>query len=173
MSQPDTPHPALADAKGWPALPVWVVRRGHRITFAALAPHRRAREAAALLPCDSATLTLLGQIATRESRARLFLTHLDPEHPHNEQVVLCPRGTPGAVRIRGSVAAVADTLLDRTRDAIRRMTGLLRQAGRYDGAVVWHTMSGALLLAGRDARRRHDSVHTTSGGLPTLGKHSG
>lgn len=81
----------------------------------------------------------------------------------------CLRGTAGAVRVPGSVAAIAETLGARARAAVLRGAQLHRQAGRAGEAETWSAAARTTLLARRGATRGR-SVHTVSGGLPTLGR---
>ncbi|MFC7912520.1 hypothetical protein [Streptomyces sp. NPDC057386] len=161
-------HPALSPGATWPTLRMWVRREDEHAVLVALAPARGARPEEVLLPCDAALLILLGRIALGSSRAGLYAAHLDEEDP-DRRLVLCARGAPGAVRVRGAVSSVADTLYGRTRAAMLAAGALRRASGRDDEAAHWGTLARQLLLAKRSARRGR-SVRAVSGGLPTLGR---
>ncbi|MBV9025593.1 MAG: hypothetical protein JO362_17780 [Streptomycetaceae bacterium] len=162
-------HPALEPGVHWPTLPVWIRWKGERIDLISLAPARGAQTEHALLPYDAELLTQLGRIALGGSRTSLYAARLT-EDGADRRLVLCPRGSAGAVRIRGAVSSVADTLYGKTRAAILTAGQLRRALGHQDEAKQWSALARQLLMAKRSARRGR-SVRTVSGGLPTLGKH--
>ncbi|MBP5935370.1 hypothetical protein [Streptomyces acidiscabies] len=164
-------HPALSPGAAWPTLRMWVRREDEHAVLVSLAPAPEARPEEVLLPCDAALLTLLGSIALGSSRAGLYAARLDEQDPAR-RLVLCARGVPGALRVRGATSAVADTLYGRTRSAMLTAGHLLRASGQRDEAAHWGTLARGLMLAKRSARRgrRGRSVRAVSGGLPTLGK---
>jgi hypothetical protein len=134
-----------------------------------LAPTRGAQPEQALLPCAAELLMQLGRIALGSSRADLYTARL-LEEDADRRLVLCPRGSAGAVRIHGAVSSVADTLYGKTRAAMLAADQIQRTAGSTDEAAQWGDMARQLMTAKRSARRGR-SVRTVSGGLPTLGKH--
>ncbi|MFF8601871.1 hypothetical protein ACF065_27625 [Streptomyces sp. NPDC015232] len=161
-------HPALSPGAAWPTLRMWVRREDEHAVLVAFAPARGARPEEVLLPCDAALLTLLGRIALGSSRAGLYAARLDEEGA-GRRLVLCARGAPGAVRVRGAVGSVADTLYGRTRAAMLTAGALLRASGQDDEAALWGTLARQLLLAKRSTHQGR-SVRAVSGGLPTPGK---
>ncbi|MCZ1014076.1 hypothetical protein [Streptomyces noursei] len=73
----------------------------------------------------------LARIALGGSRAGLYAACL-PDDGADRRLVLCPRGSAGAVRICGAVSSVADTLYGNTQTAMLTAGQLLRTSGRQD-----------------------------------------
>jgi len=147
-----------------------ILRSGDRIESATLYPVRSVHVEQVLLPDDPEALTAIGEIVTGESRSRLYVvpTASDGE---KEVLRLCLRGTPGAVRVSGPIAAYADVLLGRTRRAMLQVAARYRDAGDEVEALRWKQMPRRLLISKRSVGRgKGASVRSVSGGLPTLGK---
>ncbi|MFD7556486.1 hypothetical protein ACFV9E_18350 [Streptomyces sp. NPDC059835] len=167
MAGEEIGHPALA-GETWPVIGVRV-RRADRAPLAASwrpAPHTALEDV--LLPCTWPELDGLAAIATGLSRARVFVRDLGGADP-DRRLVLCLRGAPGAVRVEGPVAAVAEVLAARARAAALRTAAVHREAGRAEEAKVWRARARQILKDGRAARRGR-SVRASSAGLPTLGR---
>ncbi|RSS36816.1 hypothetical protein EF912_35250 [Streptomyces sp. WAC07061] len=105
-----------------------------------------------LLPCTWPELEGLAQIATGSSRARVFIRDLGGAGP-DRRLVLCLRGAPGAVRVEGPMAAVAEVLAARARAAALRAAAVHRDAGRAEAAQLWRARARGLLKEGQAARR--------------------
>ncbi|MFJ5220516.1 hypothetical protein ACIP98_38275 [Streptomyces sp. NPDC088354] len=120
------------------------------------------------MPTDEASLLAMCWIASGESRARLYVA---AGEEHGSWLRLCLRGTPGAVLVTGSVASHAEPLLRQIRQAMLRTAERHRAAGDTEEAQRWRQMARKALRARQSAdKRRHGSVRTVSGGLPTLGQ---
>ncbi|PCG81151.1 hypothetical protein CIB93_36975, partial [Streptomyces sp. WZ.A104] len=119
----------------WPALGIWADWEGRKLRQAWWHPAKNAVAEQALLPADLKALQVLGAIAVGQSRARLFAGV--QAGVGTERVVLCLRGTVGAVQVRGSVALLAPALKGRTRAALLRGAQEHRLAGRCDEAAAW------------------------------------
>ncbi|MFF3257009.1 hypothetical protein ACFYWP_39915 [Actinacidiphila glaucinigra] len=152
----------------WASIGMRIEREGERIVSAYLYPVRSPRAEQVLLPRDEATLVTLGRIAAGESRARLYVT--DSAHDAG-WLELCLRGTAGAVAVTGGIAAYADPLVGKVRQAMTRTAARHQAAGDTDEAQRWKQMARAVARAKRAADQQHRrSVRTVSGGLPTLGR---
>lgn len=162
-------HPALEQKGPWPTLRMWARWEGERVALVSLAPARGTQAGQVLLPCDPELLMQLGRISLGGSRAGLYAACL-AEDGTDRRLVLCPRGSAGAVRICGAVSSVAEALYGKTRSAMLTVGQIQRASGRTDDAAQWSALARQLLMAKRAARRRGRSVRTMSGGLPTLGK---
>lgn len=161
-------HPALDQELPWPTLCMWVRWEGERLDLVTLAPAPRAQPEQVLLPCAPELLIQLGRISLGSSRAGLYAARL-VENTTDRRLVLCPRGSEGAVRVRGAVSSLADALYGKARSAMLASGQIQKATRRPDEAAHWRALARQLLLAKRSARRAH-SVRTVSGGLPTLGK---
>ncbi|MEV6680727.1 hypothetical protein AB0N09_28255 [Streptomyces erythrochromogenes] len=162
-------HPVLA-GQVWPVIGVRVHREGRSPRAASWAPAPHAVQEDVLFPCTWPELKGLAQIAAGLSRARVFVRDLGSAAP-DRRLVLCLRGAPGAVRVDGPAAAVAEILAARTRAATLCVAAVHREAGRPEQAQVWRARARQILKDGRAARRSR-SVRATSAGLPTLGRRS-
>ncbi|MFD7013980.1 hypothetical protein [Streptomyces sp. NPDC059928] len=162
-------HPALDQELSWPTLRMWVRREDEHVDLVSLAPARGAHPEEVLLPCDSELLIQLGKISLGSTRARLYAVRLTDDGV-DHRLVLCQRGSDGAVRVSGAVSSIAEPLYGKTRAAMLASGQEQRAAGNQEEAVQWSAMARQLLMAKR-ARRRGHSLRTVSGGLPTLGKH--
>ncbi|MGA4846548.1 hypothetical protein ACOBQB_09860 [Streptomyces sp. G5(2025)] len=162
-------RPALDQGLSWPTLRMWVRRDGECVDLVSLAPARGAHPEEVLLPSDPEPLIQLGKISLGSSRAGLYAVCLTQEGT-DRRLVLCQRGSEGAVRISGIMSSIAAPLYGKTRAAMLAAGREQRAAGNQDAAAQWSTMARQLLLAKRSSRRGR-SVRTISGGLPTLGKH--
>ncbi|MFI8200407.1 hypothetical protein ACIF6K_28440 [Streptomyces sp. NPDC085942] len=83
-------------------------------------------------------------------------------------LVLCLRGAPGAVRVEGPLAPVAEVPAGRARTAALGIAAVHRAAGQTEQARVWRARARQILKARRSVRRGR-SVRTASAGLPSLG----
>jgi hypothetical protein len=149
---------------------MWVRRKDERFDLVALAPAQGTHVEEILLPCDAELLIKLGTISLGGSRAGLYATRL-AEADTDLRLVLCSRGTEGAVRIHGIVPSIAEPLYGKTRAALLAAAQIQRAAGRPAEAAQWSVLTRQLMMAKRSARQAR-SIRTTSGGLPTLGKRS-
>ncbi|MEU9190320.1 hypothetical protein AB0D14_38540 [Streptomyces sp. NPDC048484] len=161
-------HPALDQEVSWPTLRLWVRWDGERVDVVSFAPARGAQADQILLPCAPEILIQLGRISLGGSRASLYATRLVPGS-EDRRLVLCPRGTEGSVRIRGTVSSATDALYGKTRAAMLAVGQTRKVSGHPDEAAQWRALARQLLMAKRAIRRGH-SVRAVSGGLPTLGK---
>ncbi|MGW0673151.1 hypothetical protein [Streptomyces sp. NPDC002746] len=158
-------HPVLAGAS-WPVIGVRVRREGHslRAGFWPPAPHTVLVDV--LLPCTWAELEGIARIGVGQSRARVYVRELVDGSP---LLVLCLRGSPGAVRIEGQLSPLAEPLTARARAAALGVAAVHRADGRVEEAQVWRALARQILKARRSARRGR-SVRTASAGLPSLGR---
>ncbi|MFJ8752113.1 hypothetical protein ACIREO_22695 [Streptomyces sp. NPDC102441] len=163
------PHPALDPAVAWPTLGMWVRWDGGRLDLVSLAPTRDAQADQVLLPCDPELLIQLGKISLGRSRAGPYAVRLVQEGT-DHRVVLCRRGSEGAIRISGTGSSMADPLYAKTRAAMLAAGREHRAEGNQDEAAQWSAMARQLLMTKRLSRRGR-SIRTISGGLPTFGKH--
>ncbi|MFK0047738.1 hypothetical protein ACIQU4_27355 [Streptomyces sp. NPDC090741] len=169
MAGEEIGHPALAGGP-WPVIGVRVRREDRAPRAASWRPAPYAVPEDVLLPCTWPELERLAQIGTGTSRAWVFVRDLGGAEP-DRRLVLCLRGAPGAVRVEGPTAAVAEALAARARAAVLRVAAVHRGAGRAEEAQAWRTRARRILKDGRAARRGR-SVRTASAGLPTLGRRS-
>jgi hypothetical protein len=167
VAEDEVEHPAVT-GESWPVIGVRVRREGGRVRAASWRPAPHTVLEDVLLPCLWPELERLAQIATGLTRARVYVTGLGAAEP-DRRLVLCLRGAPGAVRVEGPMAPVAETLTARTRAAVLRVAAVHRDAGRAEEAQLWRTRARRILKDGRAARRGR-SVRATSAGLPTLGR---
>lgn len=166
MAEDVVRHPAL-DGEPWPAVGVRVHREDRCPRAASWRPAPHAVLEDVLLPSTWEELERLAEVAAGLSRARVYVRELDTAGP-DRRLVLCLRGAPGAVRVQGPLAPVAEVLAARTRTAALRAAAVHRAAGRRPQAQVWSARARRLLRLIQEARRGR-SVRTASAGLPTLG----
>ncbi|MDX3695031.1 hypothetical protein PV726_32775 [Streptomyces europaeiscabiei] len=167
MTRDEIRHPALTGGP-WPVIGLWVGREDRSPRAASWRPAPRVVQEDVLLPCTWPELERLAEIATGLNRARVYVRDLGGTEP-DRRLVLCLRGAPGAVRIEGPLAPVAETLAARARAAALRVAAVHREAGRPEEAQAWRARARRILKDGRAARRGR-SVRATSAGLPTLGR---
>lgn len=167
---PPAEHPALTGVRKWPTVRLWV-RRQQGSLAVSLAPLRDGRVEYVLLPCDGETLLTLCHIGTGTGRAGLYVAPLQSSR-RTELLVLCSRRTPGAVRVRGSVTNLGDTLFNKARTVVLKIAATYREDGDEEAASAWAAVAGRALEVKRAARQaaKGQSVRTVSGGLPSLGK---
>ncbi len=134
-----SPHPALDPAATWPTFGMWVRWEDGRLDLVSLAPARATQADQVLLPCDPELLMQLGKISLGSSRASLYATRL-AEDDADCRLVLCPRGTEGAVRVRGAVSSVVEPLYGKTRAAMLAAGQVRRAAGHQDEAAQWSAL---------------------------------
>ncbi|MFH0246423.1 hypothetical protein ACGRHY_29290 [Streptomyces sp. HK10] len=166
MAKAEMRHPALA-GESWPVIGVRIHREGRRPRSASWRPAPLTVLEEVLLPCTWPELERLAEIAVGLSRARVYVQGLAGAEPDG-RLVLCLRGAPGAVRVDGPLAPVAEVLAARARTAALRVAAVHREAGRQQEAQVWRARARRILKDGRAARRGR-SVRAASAGLPTLG----
>lgn len=167
MTQDEIRHPALT-GEAWPVIGVRVRREDRSPRAASWRPAPRAVLEDVLLPCVWPELEGLAQIATGLNRARVYVRDLGGAEP-DRRLVLCLCGAPGAVRVEGPLAPVAEILAARTRAAALRVAAVHREADRPEEAQLWRARARRILKDGRAARRGR-SVRAVSAGLPTLGQ---
>lgn len=167
MKRDEIRHPALT-GDPWPVIDVRVRREDSSPRAASWRPAPHTALEDVLLPCTWPELERLAEIATGLTRARVYVTNLVAAEP-DRRLVLCLRGTPGAVQVEGPLTPVAEVLTARTRAATLRVAAIHREAGRPQEAQLWRARARRILKDGRTARRGQ-SVRATSAGLPTLGR---
>ncbi|MDW4912492.1 hypothetical protein [Streptomyces californicus] len=158
-------HPALAGVS-WPVIGVRVRREGLSLRAAFWPPAPQTVLVDVLLPCTRAELEGIARIAVGQSRARVYVRELGGGSP---LLVLCLRGSPGAVRIEGPTFSLSEPLTAGARAAILGVAAVHRADGRVEEAQFWRVLARQILKARRSARRGR-SVRTASAGLPSLGR---